>query len=89
MNKVENLEELITAYNLTKTSPSAWELHRLHKLTSLRRYLVYELQDHPQQTVNLRLDSPPQSLEGLIAILEPLVQNKRLERKLEPLSILW
>ena len=91
MNKAENLSELATAWTLSKNQVAAMDLHLAYekKLMSIKRFLIEELRQYPNEPVRIITNSPFNVIPDEVALLLHLVNQSRLKRKLEPLSILW
>lgn len=82
------LDELTTAYQLTKAKPTAWELHELHIKGTLRRYLIEELRTKPGKEVVIKIDGAQNVTDDdFLNILLMLVNNKRRAERKSPLAI--
>lgn len=88
---MDSIDELQTIRSLVESPISAFALHQAYetKLLALIRYLLLEIKDTAKEEVNFTFEHGYPTLNEFVGLLVTLTNEKRLERKLEPLSIIY
>ena len=92
MIHTDSYDELETACLLASSPVSALELHQEHerRLKSLRKWLISELTEKTNEAPTFTIVGPGRpSNEEFVELLIDLVNEQRVQKRLEPLSILW